>query len=153
MMKSCVLKPLLHELRGLIGAGNARYLTDGALSTIYCAFRAGHVVYCRRTLPDGQCGVYDGAGDQVYRPYYAGFLPDTKIRCQNVSLEKTGGTEIVVLDCIGFLRHFLHFFHRSRAKFLDSYQNLVLSEPDSAVSQPLKEALLALRQAAEADRE
>lgn len=67
--------------------------------------------------------------------------------------EKTGGAEIAVLDCIGFLRHFLHFFHRSRAKFLDSYQNLVLSEPDSAVSQPLKEALLALRQAAEADRE
>ncbi|WP_232280698.1 flagellar basal body-associated FliL family protein [Chloroflexus aggregans] len=66
---------------------------------------------------------------------------------------KTGGAEIAVLDCIGFLRHFLHFFHRSRAKFLDSYQNLVLSEPDSAVSQPLKEALLALRQAAEADRE
>lgn len=67
--------------------------------------------------------------------------------------ERTSGTEIVVLDCIGFLRHFLHFFHRSRAKFLDAYQNLVLNEPDSAVSQPLKEAFLALRQAAEADRE
>lgn len=66
--------------------------------------------------------------------------------------ERTNGTEIAVLDCIGFLRHFLHFFHRSRAKFLDAYQNLVLSEPDSAVSQPLKEAFLALRQAAEADR-
>ncbi|WP_298407418.1 restriction endonuclease, SacI family, partial [uncultured Chloroflexus sp.] len=67
--------------------------------------------------------------------------------------EETGGTEIAVLDCIGFLRHFLHFFHRSRAKFLDSYQSLVLSEPDSAVSPPLKEVFLALRQAAEADRE
>lgn len=67
--------------------------------------------------------------------------------------ERTSGTEIAVLDCIGFLRHFLHFFHRSRAKFLDAYQNLVLNEPDSAVSQPLKEAFLALRQAAEADRE
>ncbi len=67
--------------------------------------------------------------------------------------ERTGGTEIAVLDCIGFLRHFLHFFHRSRSKFLDAYQKLVLSEPDSAVSQPLKEAFLALRQAAEADRD
>lgn len=67
--------------------------------------------------------------------------------------ERTSGTEIAVLDCIGFLRHFLHFFHRSRARFLDAYQNLVLNEPDSAVSQPLKEAFLALRQAAEADRE
>ncbi len=26
--------------------------------------------------------------------------------------EKTGGIEIVVLDCLGFLRHFLHLFHR-----------------------------------------
>ena len=29
--------------------------------------------------------------------------------------EKTGGTEIAILDCLGFLRHFLHFFH-SRAR-------------------------------------
>lgn len=67
--------------------------------------------------------------------------------------ERTKGTEITILDCIGFLRHFLHFFHRYRTKFLDSYQNLVLSEPDSAVSQPLKEAFLALRRAAEIDKE
>ncbi|MDO9333811.1 MAG: hypothetical protein Q7T57_04740 [Dehalococcoidales bacterium] len=63
--------------------------------------------------------------------------------------EETGGTEIAILDCIGFLRHFLHFFHRIRIEFLDKYQELVLNEPDSAVGQPLKEAFLALRQAAE----
>lgn len=63
--------------------------------------------------------------------------------------EKTGGTEIAILDCIGFLRHFLHFFHRARISYLDRYQALILAEPDSAVSQPLKEAFLALRQAAE----
>ncbi|GHT94002.1 DNA methyltransferase [Betaproteobacteria bacterium] len=63
--------------------------------------------------------------------------------------EKTEGTEIAVLDCIGFLRHFLHFFHRIRADYLDAYQTLLLQEPDSAVSQSLKEAFLALRQAAE----
>jgi hypothetical protein len=63
--------------------------------------------------------------------------------------EKTGGIEVVVLDCIGFLRHFLHLFHRLRMEFLEEYQKLVLSEPESAVSQPLKEAFLALRQAAE----
>ena len=63
--------------------------------------------------------------------------------------EQTGGIEIVVLDCIGFLRHFLHLFHRLRMDFLDAYQELLLDEPDSAVSQPLKEAFLALRQAAE----
>ncbi len=63
--------------------------------------------------------------------------------------DQTGGIEIVVLDCIGFLRHFLHLFHRLRMDFLDTYQELLLDEPDSAVSQPLKEAFLALRQAAE----
>jgi hypothetical protein len=67
--------------------------------------------------------------------------------------EETGGTEVVVLDCIGFLRHFLHFFHRSRIEFLNAYQELVLSEPDSVVSQPLKEVFLALRRAAEAGSE
>jgi hypothetical protein len=65
--------------------------------------------------------------------------------------DSTGGTEIAILDCNGFLRHFLHLFHRLRIDYLDAYQALVLAEPDSAVSQPLKEAFLALRQAAEAD--
>src|SRR3990172_3582174 len=65
--------------------------------------------------------------------------------------EDTGGTEIAILNCVGFLRHFLHLFHRLRIDYLDAYQALVLAEPDSAVSQPLKEAFLALRQAAEAD--
>ncbi len=63
----------------------------------------------------------------------------------------SGGIEIAILDCIGFLRHFLHLLHRLRTKFLNAYQDMLLAEPDSAVSQPLKEAFLALRQAAEAD--
>jgi DNA adenine methylase len=63
--------------------------------------------------------------------------------------DQTRGIEVVVLDCIGFLRHFLHFFHRLRMQFLEAYQQLLLLEPESAVSQPLKEAFLALRQAAE----
>lgn len=63
----------------------------------------------------------------------------------------TDGTEIAILDCIGFIRHFLHLFHRLRIEFLDAYQALVLSEPDSAVNQPLKEAFLSLRQAAQSD--
>jgi hypothetical protein len=63
--------------------------------------------------------------------------------------EQSGGVEIVILHCIGFLRHFLHLLHRLRSTFLDTYQELVLAEPDSAVDQPLKVAFLALRQAAE----
>jgi len=63
--------------------------------------------------------------------------------------DETGGVEIALLDCVGFIRHFLHLFHRLRKDFLDQYQVLVLREADSAVSQGLKEAFLALRQAAE----
>lgn len=59
------------------------------------------------------------------------------------------GVEMVVLDCIAFLRHFLHLFHRERVTFLENYQNLLLDEPESAVRQPLKEAFLVLRHAAE----
>jgi hypothetical protein len=65
--------------------------------------------------------------------------------------EKTDGTEIAILDCLGFLRHFLHLFHRIRSDYMNAYQTLVLNEPDSAVSQTLKEAFLALRQSAESD--
>lgn len=63
--------------------------------------------------------------------------------------EKMDGIEIAILDCIGFLRHFLHLFHRIRSDYLNVYQDLVLKEPDSAVSQVLKQAFLALRHAAE----
>lgn len=66
--------------------------------------------------------------------------------------EKTGGIEVVILDCIGFLRHFLHLFHRIRMQYLDVYQDLLLKEPESAVNQPLKEVFLSLRQAAEIDK-
>ncbi len=61
----------------------------------------------------------------------------------------TGGIEFVVLDCIGFLRHFLHLFHRLRLEFLEVYQRFLLDEPTSAVRQELKEAFLAMRRASE----
>jgi hypothetical protein len=63
--------------------------------------------------------------------------------------EPAGGVEIVILDCIGFLRHFLHFFHRARLHYLENYQALVMEEPNSAISQALKEVFLTLRVAAE----
>ena len=62
--------------------------------------------------------------------------------------ETTGGIEMVILDCIGFLRHFLHLFYRLRTQFLDAYQTLLLTEPESVVRQELKEAFLVLRRAA-----
>ena len=75
---------------------------------------------------------------------------DPEVKDYAVSLyDEIGGIEIANLDCIGFLRHFLHLFHRLRLDFLEAYQELVLAEPESAVSQPLKEAFLALRRAAE----
>jgi hypothetical protein len=66
--------------------------------------------------------------------------------------ETTGGIEIAILDCISFLRHFLHFFHRVRLQYLENYQVMVMAEPESAVSQALKEVFLALRVAAESTK-
>lgn len=63
--------------------------------------------------------------------------------------EKLGQREIAVLDCIGFLRHFLHLFHRLRRQFLDEYQELIINEPESAIRHELKEVFLHLRQVAE----
>lgn len=59
--------------------------------------------------------------------------------------ERTGGIEFVILDCLGFLRHFIHLFHRLRIQYLDAYQELLLAESDSAVSPPLKRIFLDLR--------
>jgi len=42
----------------------------------------------------------------------------------------TGGIEFVIVDCIGFLRHFLHLFHRIRSDFLEIYQTQILEESD-----------------------
>lgn len=64
--------------------------------------------------------------------------------------KELGGVEIAILDCVGFLRHFLHLFHRLRSNFLNAYQEFVLSQPESGVNQALKEAFLALRKVAEA---
>lgn len=66
-----------------------------------------------------------------------------------ISLYEKTGIEFVILDCIGFIRYFLHFFHRSRIDFLNIYQDLVLSQPDSSVSLALKESFLLLRKVAE----
>ncbi|MCK4818804.1 restriction endonuclease, SacI family [bacterium] len=63
--------------------------------------------------------------------------------------DQSGGIEITILDCLGFLRHFLHLFHRLRTQYLDAYQELLLADSESSVSQPLKEAFLSLRHAAE----
>jgi predicted nucleic acid-binding protein len=59
------------------------------------------------------------------------------------------GVEVVILDCISFIRHFLHLFHRLRMDFLEEYQRLLLAEPESAVRLELKQSFLALRLAAE----
>lgn len=63
------------------------------------------------------------------------------------------GVEVVILDCIQFVRHFLYLFYRQRVAFLDVYQRLILTEPDSAVSQPVKEVFLSLRHALESHLE
>ncbi len=63
--------------------------------------------------------------------------------------ERRLGTEFAALDCVAFVRYFLHLFYQVRLEFLSNYQALVLSEPESGVRQPLKELFLTLRYAAE----
>lgn len=75
---------------------------------------------------------------------------DDEVRVYAKNLyEQTGGIEVAILNCQDFLRYFLHLFHRDRMRFLDAYQQLLLDEPNSAVSSPLKEAFLVLRHSAE----
>jgi len=63
--------------------------------------------------------------------------------------DRTDGIEFVILDCTGFLRHYLHLFHRLRTEFLEAYQSLILAEPSSSVSQAVKEAFLSMRHVTE----
>jgi hypothetical protein len=69
------------------------------------------------------------------------------------SMYRKVGVEFAVFDCLSFVRTILYLFHPLRVAFLERYQALVLSEPDSGVTQPVKEAFLALRQAAESESE
>jgi DNA adenine methylase len=79
-------------------------------------------------------------------------LIDVKVlQYAKLQYKTTGGIEFAILDCLQFLRHFLHLFHRLRVDFLAIYQELVLNEPESAVNQPLKEAFLTLRRQSEYD--
>ena len=81
------------------------------------------------------------------------FITTEPINENIIEIAKTSydltGVEIAILDCIAFIRHFLHIFYRIRMNFLNEYQKLVLSEPASAVSQELKEVFIALRKSSE----
>jgi len=63
----------------------------------------------------------------------------------------TAGIEFVILDCIGFIRHFLQLFYRIRIDFLDAYQDSLFAEPKRAVPPGLKVSFLALRRLYESE--
>jgi hypothetical protein len=132
---------------GSIGDVEICLVGDDAVVTAY------EMKMKRVTVDDIDCAVTKIAGALKHINNYLFVTTDTidpdVVEYAKTFYEETGGTEIAIIDCIGFLRHFLHLFHRIRVHYLNAYQNLVLNEPDSAVSQTLKEAFLALRQAAE----
>jgi hypothetical protein len=94
--------------------------------------------------------IADGAEIQNYIFVTTALIDPAVREYANQQYRELGGVEVAVLDCVGFLRHFLHLFHRLRTNFLDEYQELVLSQPESGVNQALKEAFLALRRVAQA---
>lgn len=153
---------LLGEQARPLFAHNAADLQTGALGDIEIALTdEGSIVTCYEmkakqvTQSDIELALQKIASSGVQIDNYI-FITTDKIDPNVISYasslyRQTGGIEFAILDCIGFLRHFLHLFHRIRHLFLETYQALILAEPDSAVSQPLKEVFLALRRAAEVD--
>ena len=93
---------------------------------------------------------YEGSIDNYIFITTESIDPDVKEYADSL-YRKLGGIEIAILDCIGFIRHFLHLFHRLRVDFLDAYQDLVLNEPDTNVSHALKEVFLSSRRVAESE--
>jgi hypothetical protein len=149
--KACALKGHLSadEQCGATGDVEIRLVNDERLVTVYemkakrvskvDIDRALQKIVDRDPRIDNYIFITTDRIDEDVRTYAAGMY------------DQTNGAEIAILDCLGFIRHFLHLFHRLRIQFLNAYQALVLAEPDSAVNQPLKEAFLILRQAAESD--
>jgi hypothetical protein len=74
---------------------------------------------------------------------------DTSVHERAAQLSKQFGIELMILDCIQFLKHFIHLFYELRMAFLDRYEQLLLQEPESAVSHELKRKFLELRTAAQ----
>ena len=130
--------------------GDVEVVIPGKPSPVTCYEMKDKTV----TISDLQAAVKKVAKADVILDNYI-FITTAKIEkeAQNYAenLFEETGIEFVILDCMAFIRHFLHFFHRHRTAFLEYYQQLVLAEPHSSVSQPLKEAFLALRQASESD--
>lgn len=148
----------LGEMAKPLSSHNAADLQTGAIGDVEITLTGnddvvtGYEMKTRRVTREDINAALQKIADQRIQNYI--FITtdviEREVREYAASLyEQTGGVEVVVLDCIAFLRHFLHLFHRSRLPFLEAYQSLVLAEPESAVGQPLKVAWLALRQAAE----
>lgn len=141
-----------------LGSHNAADLQTGAIGDVEVVLTddgdvvTGYEMKTRRVTREDINGALRKIADLRVQNYI--FITtdviDREVKDYAASLyESTGGIEVVVLDCLSFLRYFLHLFHRSRLQFLEVYQALVLAEPESAVGQPLKIAWLASRQAAE----
>ncbi|MGH2509997.1 MAG: hypothetical protein ACRDHZ_21665 [Ktedonobacteraceae bacterium] len=93
--------------------------------------------------PYTEIGTTDCYSGRTYdEKYVASFVLKHHLPCNPT-------TAFLTPAFMSFLRHFLHLFYRLRMQFLEAYQELVLAENESAVRSSLKEALLALRLAAE----
>lgn len=58
------------------------------------------------------------------------------------------GIDFLQLDCVEFVRHFLSIFHMARESFIEGFQLAIEAESNSAISDTVKIAVLAILQEA-----
>ena len=161
MAAYCTIEHLIHESPKSLNAHNAADSQTGSLGDIEIVLEGEKEIVTCYEMKTHRVSIGDidialtkmtTASNKVDNYIFI----TTEIIEQDVidyakSLYDKTGIEFVVLDCVGFMKYFLHLFHRHRIFFLNKYQDFVLVEPNSSVNQALKEAFLALRKEAETD--
>lgn len=138
---------------------NAADSQTGALGDIEITLIDNHTIITAYEVKARQIRIEDinhalekihGSGAGLHRYLFITTEPvDESVARYAKAIYVSSGLEIAVLDCLTFVRHFLHLFHRLRMAYLDVYQGLLLQEPESAVPPAIKEGFLTLRHAAE----
>ncbi len=125
---------------GTIGDLEVEFATDNRMAVVY-------EMKARRITPaDLDRAAQKVTAIKVEQYVIVTTVPvDTAVHEHAKKLSEQSETEFMILDCINFIKHFIHLFYELRIKFLNRYEQLLLQEPESAVSHELKRKFLELR--------